>query len=44
VALNQKAVVDVLYGDDNFEKVWGFRRRHIDGSKIHLPNTPEIIQ
>ncbi|OAD21302.1 hypothetical protein THIOM_002933, partial [Candidatus Thiomargarita nelsonii] len=42
--LNQKAVLDVLYGDDNYEKAWGFRLLVIDGSKIHLPNTPEIIQ
>jgi len=44
VILNQKAVLDVLYGDDNYEKAWGFRLLVIDGSKIHLPNTPEIIQ
>jgi len=44
VMLNQKAVLDVLYGDDNYEKAWGFRLLAIDGSKIHLPNTPEIIQ
>jgi len=25
VMLNQKAVIDVLYGDDNYEKAWGFR-------------------
>jgi hypothetical protein len=25
VALNQKAVVDVLYGDENYETAWGFR-------------------
>jgi hypothetical protein len=42
VTLNQKAVLDVLYGDDNFENAWGFRLLAIDGSKIHLPNTPEI--
>jgi len=44
VILNKKAVLDVLYGDDNYEKAWGFRLLVIDGSKIHLPNTPEIIQ
>jgi len=42
--LNQKAVLDVLYSDDNYEKAWGFRLLAIDGSKIHLPNTPEIIE
>jgi hypothetical protein len=44
VTLNKKAVLDVLYNDDNYEKAWGFRLLTIDGSKIHLPNTPEIIQ
>jgi hypothetical protein len=24
------------------EKAWGFRLLAIDGSKIHLPNAPEI--
>jgi len=42
--LNKKAVLDVLYGDNNYEKAWGFRLLAIDGSKIHLPNTPEIVQ
>jgi len=34
----------VLYNDGNYEKAWGFRLLAIDGSKIHLPNTPDIIQ
>ncbi len=42
ITLNQRAVLDVLYADDNFENAWGFRLLAIDGSKIHLPNTPEI--
>jgi hypothetical protein len=37
-------VLDVLYSDDNYENAWGFRLLAIDGSKIHLPNTPEIVQ
>jgi hypothetical protein len=44
VMLNQKAVLDVIYGDGNYETAWGFRLLVIDGSKIHLPNTPEMIQ
>jgi len=44
ITLNKKAVLDVLYNDDNYEKAWGFRLLAIDGSKIHLPNTAEIIQ
>jgi len=49
VALNRKeqgflTVLDVLYGDENSSKAWGFRLLAIDGDKIHLPNTTEIIQ
>jgi hypothetical protein len=44
ITLNKKAVLDILYGDDNYEKAWGFRLLAIDGSKIHLPNTPEIVK
>jgi len=44
VTLNQKAVLDVIYGEANYETAWGFRLLVIDGSKIHRPNTPEIIQ
>ncbi|TGO02141.1 hypothetical protein PN36_29725 [Candidatus Thiomargarita nelsonii] len=42
--VTKKAVLDVLYGDENYEKAWGFRLLAIDGSKIHLPNTQEIVQ
>ncbi|MEN8221455.1 MAG: hypothetical protein ABFS56_34970 [Pseudomonadota bacterium] len=44
VTLNKKAVLDVLYNDGDYEKAWGFRLLAIDGSKIHLPNTTEIIE
>jgi hypothetical protein len=44
VTLNKKAVLDVIYGDENYETAWGFRLLVIDGSKIHLPNTAEIVQ
>jgi len=44
ITLNRKAVLDVLYGDENYDTAWGFRLLVIDGSKIHLPNTPEIIK
>jgi len=42
VTLNQKGVIDVFYDKDGFLKVWGFRLLAIDGSKIHLPESPEI--
>jgi len=35
-------VIDVFYDKDGFLKVWGFRLLAIDGSKIHLPESPEI--
>jgi len=44
ITLNQKAVLDVFYDDDNYQKAWGFRLLAIDGSKIHLPNTTEIVK
>ena len=42
IELNQKAIVDVLYQDEDFKKFWGRRVLAIDGSKIRLPNTPEV--
>ncbi|OQY55361.1 MAG: hypothetical protein B6247_08290 [Candidatus Parabeggiatoa sp. nov. 2] len=42
ITLNQKAIVDAFYADGNYENAWGFRLLAIDGSKIHLPNVPEI--
>jgi Zn-dependent M32 family carboxypeptidase len=43
ITLNQK-IVDVLYSDYKYHHFKGFRVLSIDGSKIHLPNTPEIDQ
>lgn len=42
IELNQKAIVDVVYQDEDFKKFWGKRVLAIDGSKIRLPNNPEI--
>jgi hypothetical protein len=42
IELNQKAIVDVLYQDEDYKKFWGKRILAIDGSKIRLPNTQEI--
>ena len=42
IELNQKAIIDVLYQDEDFKKFWGKRILAIDGSKIRLPNTQEI--
>jgi Transposase DDE domain len=42
IELNQKAIVDVVYQDQDFKTFWGKRLLAIDGSKIRLPNTEEI--
>jgi hypothetical protein len=42
IELNQKAIVDVVYQDEEFKKFWGKRVLAIDGSKSRLPNNPEI--
>jgi len=38
IALNQTAIVETVYRDDDYHKFWGFRVLAIDGSKIVLPN------
>ena len=42
IALNQTAVVETVYGDDDYHKFWGFRVLAIDGSKVILPNTDDV--
>jgi len=44
IELNQKAVVDVMYGDDNIKLYKGMRVMGIDGSKILLPESTEITE
>ncbi|MCP4697922.1 MAG: hypothetical protein GY862_13880, partial [Gammaproteobacteria bacterium] len=43
IELNRKAVVDVMYSDDNIRLYKGMRVLGIDGSKVLLPDTPDII-
>ena len=43
IELNQKAVVNVCYGDGNFKRYKGFRVLGIDGSKVLLPDTKDVI-
>ena len=43
IELNRKAVVDVMYGDDDYKRYKDMRVLGIDGSKILLPSTPDII-
>ncbi len=42
VELNQSAVVDVMYGDGDYQTFWGFRILAVDGSKIVLPDHPSM--
>lgn len=42
ITLNQKAIIDVLYGNKKYHGFKAFRVLSIDGSKIHLPNSHEI--
>ena len=43
IELNQKAVVDVQYGDGDFKRYKGMRVLGIDGSKLLLPDTADIL-
>jgi hypothetical protein len=42
IELNQKAVVETVYGNGTHRTFWGFRVLGIDGSKIVLPDTEEV--
>ena len=42
IELNQKAVVDTLYADEEYQRFWGYRLLAVDGSKIRLPDNDDI--
>ena len=42
IVLNQTAIVETMYSDDDYHKFWGFRVLAIDGSKVVLPNTENV--
>ncbi|WP_305910214.1 IS4 family transposase [Methylomarinum sp. Ch1-1] len=42
IELNQSAIVDTVYSDDEYHKFWGFRILAVDGSKVVLPNTEKV--
>lgn len=42
IELNQAAIVDTLYGDEDYLRFWGFRVLAIDGSKFVLPDNAAI--
>lgn len=43
IELNEKAVVNVMYSDDDYQTYKGMRLLAIDGSKLMLPSTPSVI-
>jgi len=43
IELNEKAIVEVMYGDESYERWKGHRLLGIDGSKVSLPNEPGIL-
>lgn len=44
IELNQKAVVETMYGDDRYLTFWGFRILGVDGSKVILPDSDDVRQ
>lgn len=42
IELNQAAIVDTLYGDEDYLRFWGFRVLAIDGSKFVLSDNTAI--
>ncbi|MDQ6961573.1 MAG: hypothetical protein Q9M28_03455, partial [Mariprofundaceae bacterium] len=42
--LNRVAVVEVMYADNNFKRYKGMRVLGIDGSKVLLPHTTDIVK
>jgi hypothetical protein len=42
IELNQKAVVETVYGDGDYKRFWGFRIVAVDGSKIVLPDSEDV--
>ena len=44
IELNQKAIVEVSYRDEGYQRYWGYRLLGIDGSKAILPESESIAQ
>ncbi len=42
IELNEKAIVETMYEDEEYKKYKGFRLCAVDGSKIRLPNTANV--
>ena len=44
IELNQKAVVDAMYANEDYQRYWGYRILAVDGSKIRLPDNDDISE
>ena len=44
IELNQKAIVEVSYQDQEYKRYWGYRVLGIDGSKIILPDSESVYE
>jgi hypothetical protein len=42
IELNQEAVVKARYGDNDYQRFWGFRVLAVDGSKLLLPDSDDV--
>lgn len=42
IELNQRGLVEVYYADGDYQRYWNLRVLGIDGSKIILPDNPEV--
>jgi hypothetical protein len=43
IELNQRAIVNVMYRNEDFKRYKPMRVLGIDGSKVLLPDTPDVI-
>ena len=44
IELNQQAIVEPMYADDDYQRFWGFRVLAVDGSTVMLPNNKETCE
>ena len=42
IELNQKAVVEPVYAEKDYQRFWGYRILGVDGSKIRLPDNEAV--
>lgn len=44
IELNQKAIVEVSYQDEDYQRYWGYRVLGIAGSKVILPDSESVYE